>query len=310
MIELNMYLAVLAGLLLLSFCSEWLVQGAVQIGKLLRISAVFVGVVVIGFGTSLPEILTTFIAASKGESSLGVGNIIGSNIANIGLILGVAFVLFGKHRIKTEAAKFDYGMMLIATLLLNLIAVIWGYISVLQASLLLLAMVVIFSILLHRARKTKIDIDDEDAGWAEASLKTVVGLFGLWAGAELLVGGAISIASAFNVPSSVIGLSMVAIGTSLPELAATIAAARKLNCGLILGNVMGSNMLNIFAALGLGGLLVPLQIAGMERDIIVMVLFSVSLLPLFIWRNIAGIGVGVVFLVTYASYMAYIYTQT
>ena len=105
MITLNMYIATVSGLMMLTFCSDMLVTGATHIGRLLRLSAVFVGVVIVGFGTSLPEILTTLISGMRGEGALGVGNIVGSNIANIGLILGTALILFGATRMKTAYAR-------------------------------------------------------------------------------------------------------------------------------------------------------------------------------------------------------------
>ncbi len=306
MITLNMYVATVSGLMMLTFCSDMLVTGATHIGRLLRLSAVFVGVVIVGFGTSLPEILTTLISGMRGEGALGVGNIVGSNIANIGLILGTALILFGTTRMKTAYARNDYIMMLMASSLLCIIAVIWGYVSVVQSLILLAGMSGVLLYLLSKARSVDID-DGEKPTWGEALSKTFIGLLGLWLGAELLVTGAIGIATDWGVPSEIVGLSMVALGTSLPELAATIAAARQKNCGIILGNVMGSNMLNIFAALGLGGLFVPLTLEGMGRDLIIMMAFSVALLPLFIWHNMVNRTVGVLFVLSYAFYIAYIY---
>lgn len=306
MITLNMYIATVSGLMMLTFCSDMLVTGATHIGRLLRLSTVFVGVVVVGFGTSLPEILTTIISGMRGEGTLGVGNIIGSNIANIGLIFGVALILFGKTRMKTAYARNDFIMMMIAALLLCVIAFVWGVVSVGQALLLLAVMAVVLGYLLSKARNVDID-DGEKPTWGEALAKTSTGLLGLWLGAELLVTGAIGIATDWGIPSEIVGLSMVALGTSLPELAATFAAARVKNCGIILGNIMGSNMLNIFAALGLGGLFVPLTLEGMGRDLFIMMLFSVALLPLFIWHNMANRSVGILFVLSYAFYIAYIY---
>lgn len=306
MIALNMYMATVSGLMMLTFCSDMLVTGATHIGRLLRLSTVFVGVVVVGFGTSLPEILTTLISGLRGESTLGVGNIIGSNIANIGLILGTALILFGTTRMKTSYARNDYIMMMLASVLLCVVAFVWGYVSVVQSVILLAVMAAVLLYLLSKARTVDVD-DGEKPSWGEALAKTFTGLLGLWLGAELLVTGSIGIATSWGVPSEIIGLSMVALGTSLPELAATFAAARQKNCGIILGNIMGSNMLNIFAALGLGGLFVPLTLDGMGRDLLVMMMFSVALLPLFVWQNMVNRTVGVLFVLSYTFYIAYIY---
>ena len=306
MMTINMYVATVGGLMLLAFCSDMLVTGATHIGRLLRLSTVFVGVVVVGLGTSLPEILTTVLAGLKGDGALGVGNIVGSNIANIGLILGVGLILFGNTKMKTTPARLDYGMMMFASVLLCAIAAVWGEVGVLQAGILLIVMAAVLLFLLSKARNVDLD-DGEKPSWGEALTRTFAGLLGLWLGAELLVGGAMSIATAWGVPSEIIGLSMVALGTSLPELAATFAAARVKNCGLILGNILGSNMLNIFAALGLGGLIVPLSLQGMGRDLVVMMLFAVALLPLFILHNVSNRWVGSAFLLSYGAYIAYIY---
>ena len=306
MITLNMYIATVAGLMMLAFCSDMLVSGAAHIGRKLRLSSVFVGVVIVGLGTSLPEILTTLLSGMRGEGALGVGNIVGSNIANIGLILGVGFILFGKTRMKMGEAKSDYFMMIFASLLLCAIAAIWGSVGVLQSVILLVVMFGVLAFLLMKAKVVDM-YEGEEPTWGDALSKTITGLVGLWLGAELLVGGAIGIATQWGVPSEIIGLSMVALGTSLPELAATFAAARVKNCGLILGNVMGSNMLNIFAALGLGGLFVPLSLDGMTRDLIVMMGFSVALLPLFLCKNMVNRFTGVLFVLSYTFYIAYIY---
>ena len=309
MIEMNMYMGFVAGLLLLVFCGDALVKGASQIGQLLRISPVFVGVVVIGLGTSLPEILTTLLAGMKGEGQLAVGNVVGSNIANIGLILAIGLILFGRHGMKTEVGRVDYSLMLGATALFIGLAYYTPELSTTAGIILLVALVAALTLLVSRSRKAA-EADDEAAidpletNWASALTQVAIGLLGLWLGAELLVNSAIAIATEWHVPSKIIGLTMVAIGTSLPELAATIAAAARRNCGLIIGNVLGSNLLNITAALGLGSLLTPLSTSGMETDMFVMALFAVVLLPLFIWSKLTGRAAGFMLLGCYVVYLA------
>lgn len=311
MLELNMYLATLLGLGFLVLFGDMLVHGATQLSRILKVSDVFIGVVVVGLGTSLPEILTAVIAAFQGEGGIATGNVVGSNIANILLILGTALVLFGKRGLGFASARMDYAMMLLVTAVLLLMAALWGELYVLQGGILLALLAGVLYRLTHQGRST-FELDPNNltphSPTPVLAGKTVLALIGLWLGAELLVDGAGGIAVDFGLPPEVVGLSIVALGTSLPELAATFAAFRLRNGRMILGNVIGSNLLNILAALGLAALVTPLSLVGMGVSLGVMALAAVAVLPLFIWSKLPARLIGLLFLGGYVFYIYYIYS--
>lgn len=311
MLDMNMYLATLLGLGFLVFFGDMLVHGATQVSRLLKVSDVFIGVIVVGLGTSLPEILTAVIAAMKGEGGIATGNVVGSNIANILLIMGTALVLFGKRGLGFDSARPDYAYMMLATGVLLAMGLIGGVLTTLQGGILLVLLALILYKLTHQGRKN-FDIDPDDltpqSPVPMLAGKTLLALLGLWLGADMLVSGASDIAVAFGVPPEVVGLSMVALGTSLPELAATFAAYRIGNGRMILGNVIGSNLLNILAALGLAALIAPLSLVGMEGSLLVMALASVAIMPLFFWLKPPARAIGVLFLGGYVFYILYIYS--
>ena len=308
--EFNMYFATLLGLGFLVFFGDLLVQGAAQLSKLFKVSDVFIGVIVVGLGTSLPEILTAVIAAYEGKQGIATGNVVGSNIANILLILGTALVLFGRKGLGFERAHMDYGYMLFATASLLFMALAWGVLGTLQGVALLVFLAFTLYKLLHQGRQTFVeDLEDITPHSATSVLfaKTILALAGLWLGAAWLVQGASAIAVSFGLPQEVVGLSIVAVGTSLPELAATIAAYRASNGQMVLGNVIGSNIFNIFAALGAAALVAPLAMAGLGVSLMVAALSAVAILPLFLWAKLPVRWFGVLFLGGYVFYVIYIY---
>ena len=287
LVELNAYLAFFVGLVMLSVCGDWLVTGAARLGKIFRLSAIFIGVCIIGFGTSLPEMLATVSAAIKGSSGLALGNVVGSNIANIGFILAVGLLLSG-HTFDSGKAKADFVMMLVATVAFIAICLVSDItLPVALAFLLGLCVTLWLSMKMgqkHYEHETE-EAAEMDMKLTPALLLVAMGLLGLFAGAEQLVNSAIVIAGAWGVPDKVIGLTMVALGTSLPELAATVSAARRSEGGMILGNVLGSNIFNLLGAAAAGGLFAPIMTTGMELDMLIMGAFSFALLPLFLLKK-------------------------
>ncbi|MBI1364158.1 MAG: calcium/sodium antiporter [Proteobacteria bacterium] len=307
LVELNAYLAFFVGLVMLSVCGDWLVTGAARLGKIFRLSAVFIGVCIIGFGTSLPEMLATVSAATKGASGLALGNVIGSNIANIGLIMAVGLLLTAGH-IVLDKARGDYYLMVAATaafvgagmsgdltwpvgvaFLAGLAASIWLSMRLGQK---------------HYSHEIN-EAEDIDLNLTHALLLVAMGLLGLFAGAEQLVKSAIVIAQDWGVPDKVIGLTMVAIGTSLPELAATLSAARRGESDMIVGNILGSNIFNLLGAAAAGSLFAKLETADMHTDLMVMSAFTCAMAPLFILRNPPLRLAGVVFVAAYLGYVGY-----
>ena len=287
--DLNIYVATFLGLGFLVFFGDMLVQGAAQLGRLFKFSQVFMGVVVVGLGTSLPEIMTALMAVLKHQPGIATGNVVGSNIANILLILGTGLVLFGRQGMGFGAARMDYGAMVLATVLLLICAAVWGEVAFWQGGVLLLFLVVVLYMLMHQGKQTFTPPPEEAALPEKGALmlfgKTAMALVGLWLGSVWLVDGASGIAIAFGLPPAVVGLSVVALGTSLPELAATFSAYRAGHGEMILGNVLGSNIFNILAALGAAALMAPLDLASLWPSLGVVALSSVVILPLFVWST-------------------------
>jgi cation:H+ antiporter len=310
-------LAVAAGLVLLAKAADQFVVGAARLATLLKISPIVIGAVIIGFGTSMPEALVSGLAAVQGDIDLGVGNVVGSNIANLALVLGVAAIVavvrVGSGTIRREVP-------LSAGACLVFVALAWDGLSRLDAVLLTFGLVV-FLIIVIRAGVQVGDaelVDDVEeyvarrrAGIGPESLRTIIGLVGTIIGAQLLVTGARSIAESVGVSEGFIGLSLVAIGTSLPELVTAIAAARRREDELIVGNLLGSNAFNslgVGAVLGFAGpgpLADPgLAHLGMITMLVVVALASVMMSrrrAVVRWEGIALVGVYVAALVVIAT---------
>ncbi len=257
-------IAVVLGLVLLVWSSDRFVDGASAIAANLGLSPLIIGITIVGMGTSAPEMLVSGIASWQGNPSLGVGNAIGSNIANIALILGatalVAPVVVSSGLIRLELPILMIGM------LLGLLLILDNHLSFADGAILLASLFIVMGILIRNAMRVK--ATDALVGElanevnAEMPLRTaimwfLVGLIVLLASARMLVWGAVEIATAIGVSDLVIGLTIVAIGTSLPELAASIASARKGESDLAVGNVIGSNLFNLFAVMAIPGLIAP-----------------------------------------------------
>jgi cation:H+ antiporter len=264
---IQLVLAVVGGLVLLTFASDQFVAGAARLSVALKISAVVVGAVVIGFGTSAPEMLVSGIAAAQGSLDIAVGNIIGSNIANLSLVLGVA-ALIAPMAVASGTLKREAPLSAAAVVVIAL--VVQGGISRLQGVLLLVALVVALGVIMWSARSG----GDEELG-AEVEemvgdvqtkigvevVRTLLGLIGTVGGAQLLVWGAQGIAGEIGLSEGFVGLTLVAVGTSLPELVTSIQAARKGEHDLIAGNLLGSNLFNSLAVGGIAGVVGPGRLA-------------------------------------------------
>ncbi|MFV0300295.1 MAG: calcium/sodium antiporter [Paracoccus sp. (in: a-proteobacteria)] len=299
-------LLVLSGLGLLVIGGDNLVRGAVNLSLRLGVTPTVVGLTVVAFGTSAPELLVSVSAALSGSTDIAMGNVVGSNIANVLVILGACAALTG---IPTRGLdlKESWVMMMAASVVVLLLA-ISGPIGRIDG-LLLLAMLglVLWRQLTTSGAESPDELEGADAsarGW-KIALWLAIGLIALPLGAHLLVTGATDIARLFGISEAVIGLTLVAIGTSLPELAASIASARAGRADMALGNVVGSNLFNILAILGVTALIRPLPIPPqmLQLDLWVMLLSSALLWP-FLFRNIRmGKRVGLALLACYALYV-------
>lgn len=283
------YVLVLAGIVLLLFGGDWLVKASVDIALRAKISLLVVGMTVVSFATSAPELLVSLKAALEGHLDISFGNVIGSNIANIALILGLTAMVF-PMQVSRRTIRVDWGIMFFVSLLL--FAFLWNEVLSFWEALVLFLLLVLYNI--FQIRSSRKELKSED--YSEAPLlKTwkmllflAAGIAGLRFGAEFLVRGAVNIAIDWGISERVVGLTVVSIGTSLPELAASLIASFKGEQDLSLGNLIGSNIFNILAVLGITGMVVDLPVqssALMTFDFPWLIGLSLLLLPFMIWMR-------------------------
>lgn len=254
---------VAAGIALLSYAADEFVEGAARLAVRFNVSPVIVGAVIVGFGTSAPEMLVSGLAAGRGDRDLGVGNVIGSNVANITLVLGVAALVTAIHvsdLTKRRELPLSVGSVVLFALLLQ------GGLNRVEGFALLVCLIAALSYLRLASVRAQEDLDaelDDDYGdpddveVTKEWLRTIAGLVGTVLGAWLLVEGALDLADRWGLTGGFVGLTLVAIGTSLPELVTAVAAARKGHTELIVGNLLGSNMFNSLAVGAVIGLVGP-----------------------------------------------------
>jgi len=273
--------ALVVGVALLAWAADQFVLGAARLSVALRLSPVLIGAVVIGFGTSLPEMLVSGLAAVQGDIDLGVGNIVGSNIANLALVLGIA-ALVGTVGVAHGTIRREIPLAAAACLLFVVVA--WSGITRLDAVLLSVAMVAFLTVLFLAGRAGGDEsLEAEVAEYVEAGfrrlgiegLRTLLGLLGTIAGAQALVWGAREIATAWGLSEGFVGLTIVAVGTSLPELVTAVAAVRRREDDLLVGNLLGSNVFNalgVAAVMGFAGPGPLVDAAVAHRGMIVMLI--------------------------------------
>ncbi len=305
-------LSLLAGFVLLLGGGEYLVRGAGALALRLGLSHLVVGIIIVGFGTSVPELVASIQAALAGAPGIAMGNVVGSNIANILLILGVGAIIYPV--IVSGVAIYRDGLVMVATAALLLIAVWGGQLSTLAGLFFVLLLAAYLVYLIYSDRKANgqaaADEDDDElpkpskSVWLDIGM-VVCGIIAVVAGGKLLVDGAIVTAQAFNVSDEVIGLTLVAIGTSLPELATSIMAALRKHSDIALGNVLGSNIYNILGIGGITALIQPIPVSShmVNVDIPVMIAVSLALFLLAVLMRRFGRGVGFAFLAGYAVYV-------
>jgi cation:H+ antiporter len=299
------YLYILIGLVGLFFGGEALVRGSVNIARRMAISPLVIGLTVVGFGTSTPELLVSVQAALSGVPDIAVGNIIGSNIANILLIVGLTALVWPIH-IAAANLRRDTAFMIAASLLLIPIFAL-GEIG-LVAGLILVAGLTVYLVWTFLMSAKEAGDDDNAAAPMPIMISLLWVAFGLTAllfGAQFLVGGAVSVARSFGVSEAFIGLTIVAIGTSLPELATSLIAAFRRQSEIAIGNIVGSNIFNILGILGATALITPIPVASrfLTFDLPIMIAVSFVLTGLLLMRRQIGRGVGAVMLLSYIAYL-------
>jgi cation:H+ antiporter len=308
-----------AGFVLLVQGAKWLVDGASALAKRLRVSDLMVGLTVVAFGTSMPELTVNVISAVEGNPAIAIGNVLGSNIANILLILGISAMIFPLEVQKGTVWK-EIPFSLLAALVLGVAAndifLSGGEKNILSAGdgLIFLFFFLIFMVYIFETAKSQRSVSPRTD---EAKIKILtpgksalyifLGLVGLFFGGEWTVKGAVYLASLFRVSQSLVGLTIVAVGTSLPELVTSVVAALKKNPEIAVGNVVGSNIFNIFLILGITPLVKPLEFSPASNMDIGMTVLASALL--FLWaftgkKRKIDRWEGGIFTALYAAYMA------
>jgi len=300
------------GLVLLILGGDWLLKSAVALSLKLRISKIVIGMTVVSFATSAPELIVSINASLTGASDLALGNVIGSNIANLGLVLGMTLLLCTLH-VNKDFYKVNWPVMLIASLLLYVFLENDQVIDQTEG-LLLFILLISFIVYLLKTQKNKnseIVLEEEDQlSNSKIFVFFSLGGFGLWLGSELLIKGATALAVEFGVTDRVIGVTLVSIGTSVPELAASIIAVLKKEKAISLGNLIGSNIFNILAVIGITAMITPISLSDqrlLTSDIFWMLGIAVVLLPLVIVpkKNILNWVHGIVLLLSYVLFVVF-----
>lgn len=278
---LNIFFIVI-GIVLVLWGADRLTDGAVAVAEKMKMPQIVIGLTIVAMGTSMPEFCVSLISALKGTSDLAVGNIVGSNIFNTLLIVGVSALVAPMSIMKTTVRK-DIPFALVASALL-LIMCLDEDISRIDAAILFVMFLIFMYITLRGAKVQGTDLEEKEkkpmATWLSV-VWILVGLACLIGGSNLFVDGATVVATKLGVSEAVIGLTIVAGGTSLPELATSVVSARKGNSGIAIGNVLGSNVFNIFAILGLTGVISPMTLKGITMTDLSMLVISIILIWFF-----------------------------
>ncbi len=310
------FLLLMVGVVLLYLGGEVLVGGAAHLARALGISPLVIGLTVVAFATSAPELCATLIAVLHGAPALSLGNVFGSNIANVALILGLAAIirpLAGQDRFLRREIPILIGVAVIPLWLLR-----DGVVSRIEGMVMVLLLVAYVVHLLREGRPSAIALEEVEEELAEAArpwwlsaLAVAVGLGMLVWGADILVSSATTLARAIGISERVIGLTLVAFGTSLPELASSLAAARRREGDIVLGNIVGSNIFNVLCVLGVTAMVRPIagDPAAVRIDLLVGLALSLALVPMLLFgrRLYLGRFEGFVLLAAYGTYVGWLF---
>lgn len=309
------YFLLALGLAILLFGGKILVDGASSIALKLGMSHSLIGLTIVAFGTSAPELLVSITASLMGNSDIAIGNVVGSNIANIGLVLGISG-LFYPILIRKKHIRFEYALMILVTLIFyalsqNLLISRW------EGILLFIGFIGFNAYLfknlgtgIPEGNEEKLDEIEEvgDYSWTASIGLFTGGIVGLYFGSELLVNNAILISREFGVSERIIGVTIVAIGTSLPELTTSIIAALYKRTDLALGNILGSNIMNILSIIGLTAIIKPIQVSEAFVDSDYLWMIGISLLLFLLMKTKMRISKveGLVLLLSYITYLIFL----
>ena len=308
-------LYILIGVVVVLWGADRLTEGAVGVAERLHIPQLVIGLTIVAIGTSMPEFCVSLVSALKGTADLAVGNVVGSNIFNSLLIVGIT-AMVAPMTILKSTVRLDIPFALLASVMLAAFCYD-GELTRLDACILFGLFLVFMSITLHHAKrgeKKEESEENEEAKEREQAMPVwkmvaliLVGLACLVLGSNVFVDGATKVAAALGVSDAVIGLTVVAMGTSMPELATSVVAARKGNSGIAIGNVLGSNVFNILLVIGLTGVINPMHIQGITWIDLSMLILSMVLLLLFSYTKYTiARWEGAVLTILFAGYMTWV----
>jgi cation:H+ antiporter len=308
---------VVGGFVLLYYGADWLVRGSVSLGLRWGLTPLVVGLTLVSYGTSMPELAVSVKASWDGQGGIALGNVVGSNICNIGLILGMAAVVT-PLRVRLGLLRFDTPLLIGVSLLLPLL--LWNEQIGRWEGLLLFLGIVLYTV--FTLRRVQDEHDPEvlaeyeelapgvTTSWGGDVARVVGGIMVLALGGRFLVDGSVALARQVGMSEAVIGLTLVALGTSLPELAATLVAAFRREADIAVGNVIGSNLFNLLNVLGISAMVQPVDQEGVTRvDLGVMVGMTLLLVPLMRTGFVLQRWEGGLFLLAYAAYILYLWAR-
>jgi cation:H+ antiporter len=305
------YFLLVLGFIILLVGGKILVDGASGIAVKLGMSAGLIGLTIVAFGTSAPELLVSVNAALKGNSDISIGNVIGSNIANIGLVLGISGIFY-PILIRKSHLRFDY----MVTLLVSLLFFGLSYNGLIETweGILLFSLFIVFNVYLFKSSGEENPVVEEDIeqvksfSWFRSLTYFAGGIVGLYFGSELLVENAVLISREFGVSERIIGVTVIAIGTSLPELITSIIAALSKRTDLALGNILGSNIMNILSIIAITAIIMPIGVSQefINSDFFWMI--GITLLLFILMRTKMQISKveGSLLLVSYFAYLFFL----
>ena len=309
---------VVTGLVLLVVGGEFLVRSSVALSFKFNISKLVIGMTVVSFATSAPELLVSLQAALDGHSDIALGNVIGSNIANIGLVLGITAIIF-PLTVSKDFYKLNWPMMMLLSIVLYFFLKSGNILDFWEGATLLTSLIIFLFVLIRNSRKNSPPIHEVDDTLRETSnfkivLWLLIGAIALYFGSEWLVSGAEEMALSLGVSDRVIAVTMVAVGTSVPELSASVIAALKREKAISLGNLIGSNIFNIASVLGLTAMIQPIAVNNskiLTQDIFWMIAFAIVLIPMVFTpkKYILGRHKGLVLLVAYVIFVGLALTE-
>jgi cation:H+ antiporter len=308
--DLQHYLFIALGLVFLILGGNWLLKAAVALSLRLSIPRIIIGMTVVSFATSAPELIVSVQAALDGFPDLALGNVVGSNIANLGLILGIILVM-GPIEVRKSFYTVDWPVMMVASLLVFFMVYHDALISSLEGFLMLVCLF-LFLVFLLRFQQPAVVEDTNKAILPLPLYKAVfylgLGGAGLWAGSEFLISGAVGLASVFQVSERIIGITVVSVGTSIPELAASVIAILKKEKAISVGNLIGSNIFNLLAVLGITSVITPIRVIDrslLTSDFFWMLGLAFLVLPLVFFPK--GLRLawhdGIILLATYGAFV-------